>query len=263
MEVLTADFIQQISNELPLYWFLLLILIAFVAGFIDAIAGGGGMLQLPALLLAGIPPAASLAINKLASISGTLLAVIKYASKRRINWKLVSLTILPCLIASYFGAQTALRLAEELLAWLILLCIPIALYFVLRHRQPANDNHPEIHPWRANLAVVPIGFYDGLLGPGTGSYMTISVNRIVGLRYLDAAASIKPLNMATNLGAAIAFILAGKLIWILAIPMMLANAAGGWIGSHTALHKGDGFVRNLLIAVLSIMLLVNAIKLLG
>ena len=110
------------------------------------------------------------------------------------------------------------------------------------------------------IAVTPIGFYDGVLGPGTGTYMMIAVRKILKFNLLKATATIKPINLLTNIGAALAFFLAGKVIWSLAIPMMLASSLGGWLGSHSAIKGGDKVIRHLLIIVLFVMLAANLYK---
>ncbi len=246
--------------ELSLYWIIALSLIAFAAGYIDAVAGGGGMLNLPALLFAGVPPVSALAVNKMTGIAGTTLAVIKFALDKKIHWRTVFYAAIPCLVASYIGGRMALNASATVLAWAILICIPIALFIVLRDKPSKNVNQPKTNIPKTLLAITPLGFYDGILGPGTGTYMAIAVRKILKFDFLLATATIKPLNLLTNLGAAIAFLLAGKVIWSIAIPMLLASSAGGWLGSHSAIKGGDNFIRKLLIFVLVIMLAANIYK---
>ena len=114
--------------ELNYYWLIALALVAFAAGYIDAVAGGGGMLNLPALLFAGVPPVSALAVNKMTGIAGTTLAVIKFTLDKKIHWRMVSYVAIPCLIASYIGGKLALNASATILAWAILACIPIALF---------------------------------------------------------------------------------------------------------------------------------------
>jgi len=250
--------------ELSIYWLVGLTLIAFVAGYIDAVAGGGGMLNLPTLLLAGVPPVSALAVNKITGISGTTVAVIKYALEKKIDWKTVFIAGVPCIIASYIGGRIALNMSASILAWAILLCIPLALFIVLRDK-PDGVNPPtkSTSPAKIIAAISPIGFYDGILGPGTGTYMAIAVRKVLKFNLLSATATIKPLNLLTNLGASIAFLTAGKVIWSIAVPMLIASSAGGWIGSHSAIKGGDKFIRTLLIVVLVVMLAANSYKLMS
>ena len=248
--------------EVSLYWIIALSLVAFSAAYIDAVAGGGGMLNLPALLFAGVPPVSALAVSKFAAISGTTIAVSKYALGRKIHWKTVMYAAIPCIAASYIGGRVALNTSATVLAWAILICIPIALYIVLSDKTHKNSEPENSNFIKTLIAVTPIGFYDGLLGPGTGTYMTIAVRKILKFNLLKATATIKPINLLTNIGAALAFFLAGKIIWSLAIPMMLASSLGGWLGSHSAIKGGDIFIRRLLIIVLFVMLAANLYKML-
>ncbi len=248
--------------ELNNYWLIALTLIAFSAGYIDAVAGGGGMLNLPALLFAGVPPVSALAVNKITGIAGTTLAVIKYAFEKRIHWQTVFYAAIPCLLASYLGGRIALNVSATVLAWAILICIPIALFIVLSDKSSQDKSLPKVSASKTILAITPLGFYDGILGPGTGTYMAIAVRKVLKFDFLSATATIKPLNLLTNIGAGVAFLIAGKVIWSIAIPMLLASSAGGWLGGHSAVKGGDKFIRRVLIFVLVLMLLANAYKML-
>ena len=245
--------------DFSIYWIIALTLVAFLAGYIDAIAGGGGMLNLPALLFAGVPPVSALAVSKMSAIAGTTLAVIKFTLSKNIHWKTVLIAAVPCTVASFIGGKVALNISATVLAWAILICIPIALTMVLRDKVDSHEN--EVNDVSKTLmAITPIGFYDGILGPGTGTYMTIAVRKILKFDLLKATATINPLNLLSNIGAAVAFILAGKVIWSIAVPMLVASSVGGWFGSHSAIKGGEVFIRRLLISVLTIMLIANIYK---
>jgi len=246
--------------DLSYYWLAALILVAFAAGYIDAVAGGGGMLNLPALLFAGVPPVSALAVNKITGIAGTTLAVIKFALDKRIHWRTVFYAAIPCLLASYIGGKLALNASASVLAWAILICIPIALFIVLNDKPSQQHQAIEESFPKTLLAITPLGFYDGILGPGTGTYMAIAARKVLKFDFLLATATIKPLNLMTNIGAAIAFLLAGKVIWAIAVPMLLASSAGGWLGSHSAIKGGDQFIRKVLVSVLVLMLAANLYK---
>ncbi|HIQ15903.1 MAG TPA: hypothetical protein EYH38_10130 [Leucothrix sp.] len=246
--------------ELSTYWIIGLIFIAFSAGYIDAVAGGGGMLNLPALLFAGVPPVSALAVNKVSGIAGTSLAVIKYALNKQIHWRTVFYAVAPCLVASYIGGRLALHASASVLAWAIIICIPIALVVVLMDKAVEQAEKPDSSPIKTIATITPIGFYDGILGPGTGTYMAIAIRKVLKFDYLLATATIKPLNLLTNIGAGMAFLMAGKVIWSIAIPMIMASMAGGWLGGHSAIKGGAKFIRRLLIAVLLVMLLANIYK---
>ncbi|VAW75355.1 Transmembrane protein YfcA [hydrothermal vent metagenome] len=252
---------MDIIFEISLTWIVIFIVTGFIAGYVDAIAGGGGMIQLPILLLGGVPPIFALATNKIVSMFGTLVAIVGYHRHKMILWRYVAIAVVPCLIASYYGGLLALQTSSWILQWLIILCIPIALYFTLQNKTETLSKC-ERGVSKTLLTTVPIGFYDGYLGPGTGSYMTIALHKYMKIDYLHATAITKPLNLSTNVGAAIAFLLAGKVIWIVAIPMLLANALGAAIGSHYAVKGGVEFIKKVLISVLAMMLLANIVKIL-
>jgi uncharacterized membrane protein YfcA len=249
--------------ELNHYWLIALALVAFTAGYIDAVAGGGGMLNLPALLFAGVPPVSALAVNKMTGIAGTTLAVIKFTLDKKIHWRTVSYVAIPCLIASYIGGKLALNASATVLAWAILACIPIALFIVLTDKSSSVNQQAKSSFTKSVLSITPLGFYDGILGPGTGTYMAIAVRKFLKFDFLSATATIKPLNLLTNIGAGVAFLLAGKVIWSIAIPMIVASSAGGWFGSHSAIKGGDQFIRKVLVFVLVLMLLANGYKMLS
>lgn len=251
---------MEFLQDITLTWIIIFIITGFVAGYIDAIAGGGGMIQVPVLLLSGIPPIFVLASNKMASLFGTLMASIKYALSKKISYKVVVIAILPCLIASYIGSSLVMYLSDEIIQWAILLSIPVALLFLLKKSNTIKEEDVKLSKKSIILSTAPIGFYDGLLGPGTGTYMTISMKKFLHLPYLISTASTKPLNLATNVGSAIAFLFAGKIIWMVAIPMAIANVAGSYVGSHYAIKGGEAFIKKVLIFVLVFMLLANIIK---
>ncbi len=251
---------MELFSDISLSWVIGFIIAGFIAGYIDSIAGGGGMIQVPVLLFSGISPVHVLASNKIASVFGVLMATIKYALSKKISWKVVSIAIIPCLVASYIGSILVMYLSDEVIKWAILIAIPVAMIFLFKKSKKIQEEKIELNKKNIILSTAPIGFYDGLLGPGTGTYMTISMKKFLRLDYLVSTASTKPLNFATNLGSAIAFIMAGKVLWLVAIPMGLANIAGSYVGSHYAIKGGEEFIKKVLIFVLIFMLLANIIK---
>ena len=250
------EFLENITTS----WIIIFILTGFIAGYIDSIAGGGGMIQVPVLLYSGIPPIFVLATNKMASLFGTLMATIKYYLSNKISLKVVSIAIIPCLLASYIGSELVMYVPDNVIQWAILISIPIALIFLLKKSKEFKEEKTELSKKNIVLATAPIGFYDGLLGPGTGTYMTISMKKFLHLDYIISTASTKPLNLATNLGSAIAFVMAGKVLWMIAIPMAISNMLGSYVGSHYAIKGGEAFIKKILIFVLVFMLGANILK---
>lgn len=250
------EFLENITTS----WIIIFILTGFIAGYIDSIAGGGGMIQVPVLLYSGIPPLFVLATNKMASLFGTLMATIKYYLSNKISLKVVSIAIIPCLLASYIGSELVMYVPDNIIKWAILISIPIALIFLLKKSNEFKEEKTELSKKNIVLATAPVGFYDGLLGPGTGTYMTISMKKFLHLDYIVSTASTKPLNLVTNIGSAIAFMLAGKVLWMIAIPMAISNMLGSYVGSHYAIKGGEAFIKKVLIFVLVFMLGANILK---
>ncbi len=252
---------MEILQELSFTWFVILIITAFIAGYIDAIAGGGGMIQAPMLLLSGLNPIIVLATNKLSSMAGTITATYKYAKHKKIVWGIGLVALIPCIVASYLGSSLIMYISDEIINWLIILSIPVAMIMLLKKRKDTNTKL-SITTKKILLSTAPVGFYDGLLGPGTGTYFAISMNRYLGIDFLRATATAKVLNLGTNFGATVAFMFAGKLYLALAVPMMMANVVGGYIGSHFAIKGGEEFIKKFIVVMLVFMLFANIIKLL-
>lgn len=251
---------MEYITEISTLWIIIFVFTGFLAGYIDSIAGGGGMIQVPMLLFSGMSPIHVLASNKVASVLGVAMASIKYALSKKISYKVVFIAIIPCLVASYFGSILVMYLSDEVIKWAILLAIPIAMVFLFKKSKDEKEKSKELKAKEIILSTAPIGFYDGLLGPGTGSYMSISMKRFLKLDLLVATASTKPLNFATNVGSVIAFVMAGKVLWVAAISMGLANVLGSYVGSHYAIKNGEGFIKKVLVIVLVSMLIANIIK---
>ncbi len=251
---------MELFADITPYWVIGFVIAGFLAGYIDSIAGGGGMVQVPVLLLSGLSPIHVLASNKMAGLVGVLMATIKYALSKKISWKVVSIAIIPCLLASYIGSRLIMFVSDEIITWAIILAIPVAMVFLFKKSKKIVEEKTKLNNKNIILATAPIGFYDGLLGPGTGTYMTISMKKFLHLDYLISTASTKPLNFATNVGSAIAFIFAGKVLWGVAIVLGLANIAGSYVGSHYAIKGGEEFIKKVLVFVLVFMLVGNIIK---
>lgn len=256
-----STLITEFSTSIPLWVIALLVFAGFAAGFLDAIAGGGGMVQTLALLMAGVPPVATLATNKIVSLSGTVTAVAKYAKEKVINWRLALACILPCVLVSALGSRLVMYLNDTLITWLIILCIPVALLVAFVRHTDNTQKAESRSRAKATALLSPIAFYDGLIGPGTGTYMAIAANKGLNMSFLRATALAKPLNLATNIGSAVVYIWAAKVWWIIAVPMAVANVLGAYLGSHFAIKHGDGFIKKIMLGMLIAMLVVNIAKL--
>jgi len=251
---------MELLDNITISWLIIFVITGFLAGYIDSIAGGGGMIQVPVLLYSGIPPVFVLATNKTAGMFGALMSTIKYSMSKKINWKVVFVAIIPCLLASYLGSYFVMYLPQEIIQWAILISIFIAMIALFKKSKNIETENKILSKKNIILSTAPIGFYDGLLGPGTGTYLTISMKKFLNLDFLISTASTKPLNFATNVGSFIAFFFAGKIFWMVAFPMAVANILGSYVGTHFAIKGGEKFIKKVLIIVLVAMLLANIYK---
>lgn len=246
-----------------LYITLTLGLVAMVAGFIDAIAGGGGLITLPALLLAGIPPVSAIATNKLQAAAATLSATISFARKGLIDWK----KGLPIAAASFLGGvcgalSVSLLPKDILLAIVPILLICVALYFAFSPKLDSNkESKAKISFFIFGLIVAPLlGFYDGIFGPGVGSFFLIAFIILLGCKLLTAMSYTKLANVACNLGSLSVFLLQGSVIFSIAITMAIGAFIGANLGAKFAVRFGSKLIKPLLIVIsisMAIRLLIN------
>lgn len=227
----------------------LLVLAAFCAGFIDAIAGGGGLITIPALLLAGAPPVTALATNKVQGVFGAASAAVHYARAGQVSLRAVAAPAAAACAAAACGALAAAWLpAGAIRAILPVVLIAIAGWFAFRRGLSDEDRAARIGPWPLWGGVVPaVGFYDGLVGPGTGSFYMIALVALGGYGVLRATAQTKVLNLASNGGALAAFALVASPWWAVGLAMGAAQVAGAQIGARLAVRAGVRLIRPLLV----------------
>jgi len=234
---------------------------AFLAGFIDSIAGGGGLIQLPALLifLPQAPVAHLLGTNKLASIAGTSFAVVQYARHVGINWRATLPATISAFVLSFLGARTAAVLNTEVMRVIVLiLLVAIAAYTFIKKDFGTIHSPKLTHSMQFMFSVaagMTIGFYDGFFGPGTGSFLIFVFIGIFGFNFLAASASAKLINFATNLSAMLYFAFTNNILYNLAIPMAVFNVLGSLAGTRLAILKGSRFVRIVFLVVVAGMIL--------
>ncbi|WP_288797998.1 TSUP family transporter [Arsenicicoccus cauae] len=256
-------------GELSLQVVLFLVGCAFCAGWVDAVVGGGGLIQLPALLvgLPGASPAQILATNKLASICGTSTSAVTYYRRVRPDLR----TAIPLAVAAFagssLGAVVATRIPKEAFNPIILVAlVVVGAYTVLKPSLGASTQlrFSGRHHLAAALVIgAVVGFYDGALGPGTGSFFVFALVGLTGYAFLEASAKAKIANFATNLAALAVFVPHGAVMWPIGVVMGLANIAGGYIGARTAVSRGTGFVRIVFIVVVGTFVIRIAGQLLG
>jgi uncharacterized protein len=236
--------------ELTLELVLLLALAAFLAGFIDSIAGGGGLITVPALLLAGFSPVVALGTNKLQGLFGSGSATISYAMNGHVDLKRQLPSALLSLLGGVLGALLATVLPTDILRTILpLLLVAIALYFAFKPRLGDVDRAERMTPFLFGLTIVPlIGFYDGVFGPGTGSFFMIAFVALAGYGVLKATAHTKLLNFSANIGALLLFATVGAVAWKIGLVMGAAQFIGARIGAGLAMKKGATLIKPLLVA---------------
>lgn len=236
-------------EDLTLTLTLLLLTAAFMAGFVDSIAGGGGLIAVPALLLAGFSPVEALGTNKLQGLFGSGSATVAYARKGHVDLKT---QIGPAVLAaagSALGAMLATVIPGEIFrAFLPFLLVAIALYFAFKPNMGDIDRARRLSPFLFGLLIVPmIGFYDGVFGPGAGSFYMLAFVALAGYGLLKATAHTKLLNFASNLGAFAIFAFVGVISWKIGLMMGAAQFAGAQVGSRMAMKNGARIIKPLLV----------------
>lgn len=239
---------------------ILLCLAAFLAGFTDAISGGGGLIQVPAalILLPQYPVVTVIGSLKLPASSGTFIAAIQYARKIKLNALLVLVLIVIAFSAAFAGSKLLSMVSNDFMKpFLLIVLIGVAVYTYSNKKfgLHADKDHSMSQQWlRAILISLVLGFYDGFIGPGAGSFMMLAFITMLGFDFLTASAHTKMVNLASNLGSLVFFIISGKILWAIAIPMAVCNALGGLLGARLAILKGNAFIRIFFLAVVVIVI---------
>ena len=238
-----------------------LIAAAGVAGWVDAVVGGGGLIQLPALVIAvpqEVPTPYILGTNKLSSFVGTLSASWVYLRRIRVHLSLLLPLVVGAFSGSSVGAALSRSVPRAVLTPVVLVAvILVGVYTLLKprmglHHEPRHTDRGAV-AWRSGLIGVGVGFYDGLLGPGTGSFFVILLVGILGFGFLQASVNAKIANLTTNLAALAVYGVHGEILLLLGVAMALANMTGGIVGARMATKNGNGFVRIVFLVVLALL----------
>ncbi len=238
-----------------LHLILLLCLAAFTAGFVDAIVGGGGLIQTPAslIILGTHPVSAVLATVKIPSFSGTAFAAAQYAKRVPVRWKLLALLCTTAFFSAYAGSQLLLYVSNAFMKPVLLIVLAaVAVYTYTKKdfgQKRLREPNPKFEVVYSILISVVVGFYDGFIGPGTGSFLILLFIAFLGFDFLQASAHAKMVNLATNLGSITLFIMHGKIIWLVALPMAVFNALGAIAGARVAIAKGNRFIRTFFLLI--------------
>ncbi|MBA2760948.1 MAG: TSUP family transporter [Segetibacter sp.] len=228
---------------------ILLCLAAFAAGFIDAIVGGGGLIQTPAglVLLPQFPVATVIGTLKIPAFCGTALASVQYMQKVKIKWRLMILMTLLAFTSAAAGSFLLSKVDNHFMKPILLTILTLVAAYTYVKKDFGTHTEKD-HSFKEQLIYatcisIVIGFYDGFVGPGAGSFLVLAFVTLLGFDFLKASAHAKLVNLSTNLGSILFFISTGRILFAIAIPMAICNAAGGIIGARLAIVKGNRFIR--------------------
>jgi hypothetical protein len=245
--------------ELTIYTYFLICPLLFLAGLIDSVAGGGGLISLPAYLAAGLPPHVATATNKCSSTFGTMLATFRYLRHGHLHRQSAVLSVVCALAGSWLGARLNLWLPEKYLYYFLLGALPVIALVIFFKRDMGQTDRTERYSkggLLARVAVIAlvIGCYDGFFGPGTGTFLMLALTGLCGFDLLTASGNTKVINLSSNLAAFVTFAVSGNILWALGIPAALCNIAGNYVGSGLALKGGAKVIRPMLLVVLGLLM---------
>jgi len=239
----------------------LLCLIAFIAGFVDSIVGGGGLIQTPLSLtiLPQIPVATVIGSLKIPAFSGTAIALTQYIKKVKVHWKLFILMASISFVSAYIGSYFLTIVSNEFMKPLLLFILIAMGVFTFFKKDFGNTPQKSISKNKliiyAIIISVIVGLYDGFIGPGTGTFFMLCFIILLKMDFLTANTHAKLVNLATNFGSICLFLFKGKVIWTIAIPMAISNGFGGYLGSKFAISKGNTIIRKFLIFIIFLSIL--------
>ena len=236
--------------------YLLVLPLVFLAAVVDAIAGGGGLISLPAYTVAGLDYDFASGNNKFSSTFGTLMATIRYARSGAVKPKPTAIAAALALPGSWLGTRAAMALGNRVMHVFMVFAIPVVGALVLlegkkAERVPRPFTRRQ-YPLCAAIGLA-IGFYDGFFGPGTGTLLILLFTWLLGMDMVSASATAKPVNLASNISSLVTRIAAGNVIFALALPAMCCSLAGGWLGARLALTRGARLIRAVMLAVLALL----------
>ena len=250
--------------ELTLEMFLIACPLVFLAGVIDAIGGGGGLISLPAYMIAGLPPHTCIATNKMSSTFGTALATLRFMRAGLVNLKLAVPAVVAAIAGSSIGANISMILPEEVMKYVLVVVLPVSAFLVLNKKLFHDKGSDEVVLNKrtyitATLAALIVGIYDGFYGPGTGTFLIIAFTVFAKLDIKTANAQAKVINLTTNVTALVIFLLNGQVLLPLGIAAAASNMVGGYIGAGLAMANGAKLAKYSILFVLFLL----ALKVLG
>lgn len=246
--------------ELTAEMFLLVCPLIFLGGFVDSIAGGGGLISLPAYLLAGLPVHYAIGTNKLSSAAGTTVSAIRYCRHKYVDWGIAIPSVILSLGGSYLGASLSLQLDDRIMKYILMLILPITAVYVLWGKSlkgagMTGEMSRRMTYLIACIASFVIGAYDGFYGPGTGSFLILIYTGLAKMDILKASGNTKLVNLASNISALVTYLIGGKVMALLGITAAIFGIAGNYIGSGLAIKNRHRIIRPVILIVLVLLLI--------
>ncbi len=240
--------------------FLIVCPLLFLAGFVDSIGGGGGLISLPAYLIAGLPIHQAIATNKLSSTFGTSLATVRFIKNGLVNFRLAVPSVIMAVIGSSLGANLSLMMDEKIMHYILFVVLPVTAFVVLNRKLFHDNEGSQVIADRrtyitAMAAAFIVGIYDGFYGPGTGTFLIIAFTVFAKMNIRSANAHTKVINLTTNITSLIIFLINGQVLLPLGLAAAACNMAGNYVGSGLVLTKGSKVVKPIILIVLLLLLL--------
>lgn len=244
-------------NEL-LKTYLIICPLIFLGGFVDSVAGGGGLITLPAYLMAGVPVHFAAGTNKVANGLGSATAMVRYLRSGKVLLRTSLLAAGGALAGAFFGAEVAKHLSESMLQGLMLVALPVVAVFLVFRKDLGREEKEKTYSRTYETAVsiligLVIGVYDGIVGPGTGTFLIMAFTTLLHLDMVTASGCAKVVNVASNVAAATSFILGGKIMWALVLPAAACSMTGNYCGAMYAIRGGGKKIRGMIFVVLGMM----------
>lgn len=252
----------------PTVWtYLIVCPLVFLAGFVDSVAGGGGVISLPAYLIAGIPVKFAAGTNKLANGCGTATSVLKYARSGKIRWDCAIPAAVGCLLGATGGSSLAVHLKDDVLQIIILAALPVAAIILVLARNKTDETEKQLPRsktilWSSVIGLA-LGVYDGLIGPGTGTFLTIAFSLVLGIGLLNSAGCARVANLASNVASLIVYLVNGSVLFTVGIPAICCSMLGNWLGARYAIKGGGKRIRLVMFFVLGLLFLKTILSVTG
>ena len=243
--------------ELTIQTFLIVCPLVFLAGLVDSIAGGGGLISLPAYLLAGVPMHNAIATNKLSSATGTAISTARLCKNKFVAWGFALPCLFLALVGSFAGAHIALLASDKILKWMLIPVLPIVAFYVMKKKNLDDNSNVEISRKKqwilCAVCSLAVGCYDGFYGPGTGTFLLILYTGVAKLPVAKASGTMKLANLSSNIMALVVFLFSGKIVIYLGLAASVFSIAGHYVGSGMVMKNGNKIVRPIILIVLVLL----------